>query len=257
MEKNDKRTNQREHDEHPLYKALQQLAVDLKTLFSLATEKDERSWNEYIAMARKEIESVHAGASPAGEKERLYRALVLEVYDHLTLLIHTLKSNQEEYRKLATRDLLTGVYNRNYFNEVIVRDIERAKRHGEQLSFILLDVNGFKLINDTYGHLYGDGVLRACADILRKSVRKADFLCRYGGDEFVIVTSRTTCEENAPLFKRIERNLDEWNRQYEALDFRLSFSLGCAVWSKGKDVLDVLHEADQAMYEDKKRRKGR
>lgn len=146
------------------------------------------------------------------------------------------------------------MYNRNYFNETIIRDIELAKRRDERLSFILIDVNDFKRINDTYGHLHGDGVLRACADILRKSVRKSDFLCRYGGDEFVIVTPQPACEANRPLFDRIRQNVEQWNAQFAAYDYRLSFSVGCSVWEQGRDVLRVLQEADREMYRNKKQR---
>lgn len=243
------------HD-HPLYQALKRLAGDLNTLFNLATKEDMQSWNDLVELAKKEIGDLKAPASVKKDDLELYHALVREVYDHLTLLVDALKSTQERYKQLATRDLLTGLYNRNYFNETIVRDIERAKRYGERLSFILLDVNDFKQINDTYGHLHGDGVLRACADILRRSVRKSDFLCRFGGDEFVIVTPQPSCQDNGQLFERIEANLAAWNTQFSAFDYRLSLSMGCAAWAQGKDIVDVLHEADQEMYRDKKRRKA-
>lgn len=245
--------NQNPH-EHPLYLALKRLATDLRALFEIANAEDESSWNSYIELVKSEIESLKTPDLLKREEMLLYKALIQEVYDHLTLLINTMKSSQERYKKLATRDLLTGVYNRNYFNETIVRDTELAKRRDERLSFIILDINGFKKINDTYGHVHGDGVLRECADILRKSVRKSDFLCRYGGDEFVIVTPQGTCADNKPLFERIRKYTEEWNDQFAALDYRISFSIGCAVWEKGNDVLQVLHEADSEMYRDKKSR---
>jgi diguanylate cyclase (GGDEF)-like protein len=198
-------------NDDPLYRALKQLAADLRVLFELAVKEDEKSWDSHIALAKREIESLQPPPALKNREEILLSlALIKEVYDHLSLLINTLKTSQERYKKLATRDILTGVYNRNYFNETIIRDIELARRRDERLSFILIDVNDFKMINDTYGHLHGDGVLRACADILRKSVRKSDFLCRYGGDEFVIVTPQPTCEANGPLFERIRTNLEEW-----------------------------------------------
>lgn len=240
--------------EHALYKALKQLATDLRILFELASAEDEASWNSYIVLAKKEIENLKADGDLKRDEMLMYLSLIQEVYDHLTLLISTIKSSQERYKQLATRDLLTGAYNRNYFNETIVRDIERAKRHDEHLSFIMLDVNGFKRINDTYGHLHGDGVLRACADMLRQCVRKSDFLCRYGGDEFVIVTPQQTCKDNKPLFDRIRRATEQWNMQFSMKDYELSFSIGCAVWKRGKDVLEVLHEADSDMYRNKQKR---
>lgn len=245
----------RPHD-HPLYQALKRLAGDLNTLFNLAAKEDMKSWNDLVEMAKQEVGEMEAPASVGKDDLELYRSLMREVYDHLTLLVDALKSTQERYKRMATRDLLTGLYNRNYFNETIVRDIERAKRYGERLSFVLIDVDGFKQINDTYGHLHGDGVLRACADILKRSVRKSDFLCRFGGDEFVIVTPQPACGDNSHLFERIEGSLAAWNTQFSAFDYRLSFSVGCAVWEQGRDIVDVLHEADQEMYKDKKRKKA-
>jgi diguanylate cyclase (GGDEF)-like protein len=243
--------------EHPLYRAIKRLADDLRALFELASREDEESWNNYISLAKEEIATLQSRTHLEQEEMLLYKALIQEVYDHLTMLVNTMKSSQERYKRLATRDMLTGVYNRNYFNETIVRDIERAKRYGERLSFILIDVNGFKRINDTYGHLHGDGVLRACAEILKSSIRKADFLCRYGGDEFVIVTPEPTCPSNASLFERIAENTRAWNSQYATLDYQLSFSVGCAAWEQGMDILQVLHEADLEMYRDKKKKNNR
>lgn len=242
--------------EHPLYLALRRLAEDLRVLFTLAREENMRSWNDLVTAAKRQIGELDAPASVNRNDLMVYRALVQEVYEHLTLLVETMKSTQERYRRLATRDLLTGLYNRNYFNETIVRDVERARRYGERLSFILVDVNDFKRINDTYGHLHGDGILRACAEILKRSVRKSDFLCRFGGDEFVIVTPQPACADNRHLFERIDENLADWNAKFSGFDYQLSFSLGCASWDAGRDIVDVLHEADREMYRDKKRRKG-
>ena len=74
------------------------------------------------------------------------------------------------------------------------------------------------------------------------SVRKSDFLCRYGGDEFIIVTPAPECEGNEELIARIRENLDDWNRQYASIGYDLSFSMGCAVWEKGRDLMDVTCE---------------
>ena len=245
-----------EPHEHPLYLALKRLAHDLNALFDLATKEDMRSWNELMEVAKREIGELEAHAFVKRDDLAVYQSLVQEVYDHLTMLVEAMKSTQERYKRLATRDLLTGLYNRNYFNETMVRDMERAKRNGERLSFILIDVNDFKRINDTYGHLHGDGVLRACAEVLRRSVRKSDLLCRFGGDEFVIVTPQLACSDNRQLFERIDANLAEWNAKFSAFDYQLSFSIGCAAWEQDRDIVDVLHEADQEMYRDKKRKKG-
>ena len=120
---------------------------------------------------------------------------------------------------------------------------------------IIIDIDNFKFINGTYGHLHGDIVLRACADLLEKCARNSDFLCRYCGDEFIIVTPMQTCEENNLLFSRIDKSLEDWNASYATFDYNLSMSIGCAVWEEGKDIIDVLHEADKKMYLNKQKKK--
>jgi len=236
---------------NPLCSAIMQVAHDIRSLLELSVHESDSQWDDYIEEAKRELEEEHFPTDRATD-EQIYKTLVSEVYDHLSVLIGNLKSSQEKYRHLATRDLLTGLYNRYYFNETIVRDMEKANRLNERLSFIVLDVNDFKKINDTFGHQHGDGVLKECASILRKSVRKADFLCRYGGDEFMIVTQTTGTDGGSELIGRIRENTGQWNREYSSMGYDISFSIGCAVWEKGDDLLEVIHRADKAMYEDKK-----
>jgi two-component system cell cycle response regulator len=167
-----------------------------------------------------------------------------------------LRSSHDHYRALATRDSLTGLYNRHYFNEIIHKEIERAKRYGQKLSIIMVDIDNFKHMNDTYGHQHGDGVLRECASILNKAVRSSDILCRFGGDEFMIVTPETDCTANDALLSRINRYVSEWNEQISTPGYELSLSMGCAVWEYGKDLMAVMREADNLMYEDKRSKRG-
>jgi diguanylate cyclase (GGDEF)-like protein len=240
-----------------LHNALKQLSKDIRVLIDLSMHETEESWEKMIEIVKKEIvdEMHHIGGKKERSGEIIYQSLLSEIYDHLGMLVRNMKASQERLRKLATRDLLTGLYNRNFFNESIVRDIRKAERRHEKLSIIIVDIDNFKFINDTYGHLHGDGVLRECADILKKCIRKSDFLCRYGGDEFIIVTPIQTCEENSLLFSRIDESLEDWNTTYATFDYSLSMSVGCAVWEDGKDIIDVLNEADKKMYLAKQKKK--
>jgi diguanylate cyclase (GGDEF)-like protein len=240
-------------DHNDLHVALKQLSKDIRVLIDLSMHESDEAWDKMVEIAKKEI----AEEIPCGRGRNsglVFHSLISEIYDHLGMLVRSLKASQERLRKMATRDLLTGLYNRNFFNETILRDIKKAEREQETLSFIVIDIDKFKQINDTYGHLHGDGVLKACAELLRKCVRKSDFLCRYGGDEFIIVTPMKSCEANGPLFSRIEDSLEEWNSEYSSFDYRLSLSIGCAVWEKGKDIIEVLHEADKKMYRQKRKK---
>jgi diguanylate cyclase (GGDEF)-like protein len=100
----------------------------------------------------------------------------------------------------ATRDWLTGLHNRRYFEETLADHVESANRYGRELSLILFDIDGFKQINDTRGHEAGDEVLRQFADLLKTTARKADIVCRFGGDEFAVIlpeTNRASAERFA------------------------------------------------------------
>jgi diguanylate cyclase (GGDEF)-like protein len=240
-----------------LHDALRQLSKDIRVLIDLSMHETDESWEKMIEIVKKEIvdEMHHIGGKKEKTGEIIYQALISEIYDHLGMLVSNMKASQERLRKLATRDLLTGLYNRNFFNESIVRDIRKAERRHEKLSIVIADIDSFKFINDTYGHLHGDGVLRECADILKRCIRKSDFLCRYGGDEFIIVTPVQTCEENSLLFSRIDKSLEDWNTKYATFDYSLSMSIGCAVWEDGKDIIDVLNDADRKMYLKKQKKK--
>lgn len=184
-------------------------------------------------------------------QEAVYADPVIEIYEHLITLVHNLKTKHDRLRMMATQDTLTGLYNRNHFNEVIAREVQRARRYSEPLSFMLLDLDNFKYINDAFGHLHGDGVLREFAVILKRSVRGSDMLCRYGGDEFVIVSPNTDCKANGAIIARITEHVDQWNAEFASQGYSLSCSIGCANLSDGGSVDDVLAEADRLMFEHK------
>jgi diguanylate cyclase (GGDEF)-like protein len=103
----------------------------------------------------------------------------------------------------ATRDWLTGLYNRRYFEETLADHIETADRYGRELSLILFDIDGFKQINDSRGHDAGDEVLRQFAGMLKTAARKADIVCRFGGDEFAVILPETGLSSAVNLVERV------------------------------------------------------
>jgi len=184
---------------------------------------------------------------------RIESDAVRSLYEHINILIHHLKNRDAKIVSCAITDQLTGVYNRLYFNEYMSKRLAQAERSEEQLSLIMIDLDGFKGLNDTHGHRAGDEVLVETADLLLRVVRNSDLVFRYGGDEFLVVLAQVECDKAQLVKQRISRAVEQWNLEKNRYDqFRLSLSLGCSGWNKGDDLLTRIDEADAQMYHEKR-----
>ena len=162
-----------------------------------------------------------------------------------------IESLQAELREQAIRDQLTGMYNRRYLDEALEREIGRAEREGYPVSLVMIDVDHFKVVNDTYGHAAGDSVLRIIGDRLRSETRLGDMACRLGGDEFLVLLPNT--EPSAASVRA-----ENWRRSIaEAIGgaggtlaiAETTISLGVAAFpNNGHTAYDVLAAADAAVY---------
>lgn len=114
----------------------------------------------------------------------------------------------EKMKKLAMKDSLTDLYNFRFFRQMMEHELDRADRYGHSLSFIIMDIDGFKKINDIYGHAAGDSILSETAAVVLRAVRKSDILARYGGDEFVVICPETDGGEAAVLAERIRKEVE-------------------------------------------------
>ena len=163
------------------------------------------------------------------------------------------------YQELALLDPLAGVYNRRYFEELMRREINRGKRYGEQVSILIIDADDFKKYNDTYGHIEGDKILKKLAQIAVSNVRCTDFVCRYGGDEFVIIAPHTDKKGGSVLGYRLLSmvvGLDLFPEKDKK--FNMTISGGLATFPEDGDNRDALiSSADKALYEAKKMGKNR
>ena len=163
-------------------------------------------------------------------------------------------SKARTYRKQALYDALTGVYNRKSFDQKIERELAMLDET-ESMVLIVFDINDFKWINDSFGHVAGDRVLQVVADSLRKNFRQSDFVARYGGDEFVVLVSGLSPEkvqERIHQFKTFISRI-KFVSHARHKDIKVSISAGMATASPGESGASLLDRADQAMYRDKNR----
>jgi len=179
----------------------------------------------------------------------------IEIREQIITLVHNLRSRQQELKEMAIHDPLTGLKNRRFFDMYIPHEVKRVNRSKESLAVVVIDVDNFKDINDAHGHIFGDQMLKACADILHGSIRGTDLLFRFGGDEFLIVMSRAGDLEAGIVINRINQRLEQWNETATGQKSRLSFSIGYSLLTDSRELQEVMSEADQRMYEDKRRRK--
>jgi diguanylate cyclase (GGDEF)-like protein len=155
---------------------------------------------------------------------------------------------QELIRQQSFTDPLTEIYNRRSLEEIAGRFISHARRLKHPLSLLLIDVDRFKDVNTTFGHLTGDMVLADTAALLRSSIRGSDAVFRYGGDEFVIILADTSSTGATKVIERIRAHLLDWNRAGTLDRFELSLSIGISEWSDGVTLDELLDEADRQMY---------
>lgn len=161
----------------------------------------------------------------------------------------------DKIRKMAMIDPLTGISNRLHFNDAFEREVQRVRRYGHSICLLMLDVDDLKKVNDSHGHLMGDQVLMAVAELLRSEVRQSDVVARLGGDEFVILMSQAGVEEGRELARRIEAAIARWNEEAPLDEVWLGLSLG--IRAGGPDEMDsILAEADRNLYQMKHSRKG-
>lgn len=180
--------------------------------------------------------------------------LAARVKNHLMLryAFNELKIALNEMERLAKTDGLTGLLNRRSLLEIAEQEFARAQRYNRSLSVLILDIDHFKRINDTYGHPIGDVVIQTVASILNETLREADSVGRYGGEEFVVVLPETTLEQASEVAERIR---DQVAKKLISNDFRnlqVTISIGISALKTETHTIDeMLQRADKALYQAK------
>ncbi|CCQ74552.1 GGDEF domain-containing protein [Magnetospira sp. QH-2] len=160
-------------------------------------------------------------------------------------IMREIRQHQQQLEQMSTTDVLTSLANRRHMDDVLQNEINRCKRYGECLSVILADMDHFKAVNDTFGHLVGDRVLKDLAGILQDSCRDVDIVGRWGGEEFLIVCPGTTLAGAAATAEKLRTAIED--HEFKGVGHKTaSFGVGTA---RGMESVDSLvHQADQALY---------
>ena len=186
------------------------------------------------------------GADPFSDEEN---SLLHAIAERLGRIIERHRAEQLLV-KMATTDPLTGLFNRRHFFDLAEMEIMRSKRYGHPLACIMFDIDFFKRINDSYGHLFGDRVLQTMVWRCRENIRRVDIFARYGGDEFVILLPETGLRRGKQLMSRLCSDFQERPLVIEEHEIPITLSMGLANMS-GNDGLaldTLLNRADQALY---------
>lgn len=153
-------------------------------------------------------------------------------------------------RYLSLTDALTGLYNRRHFDNTVEREFLRSKRYGGDLTIAIIDIDFFKKINDTYGHLCGDYVLKEVAYLISDNFRKTDLVFRYGGEEFVALLTETSLESAKIPLERLRKKIENSDFIYDGQKINVTVSIGASV-NNAKTVTEFLDNADKALYKAK------
>lgn len=167
--------------------------------------------------------------------------------------IERLRNQILELSDLVSTDALTGLFNFRHFKTILQAEMDRSKRSGIPTSLVLVDLDHFKSVNDTYGHEVGNRALKHVAEILIGEVRTTDIVCRYGGEEFAVIFPETHLNLAVKVADRIRRHVNDSPLPIDDGEIKLTASMGASVYMKTSilDLVDFVDSVDKYLYEAK------
>ena len=202
--------------------------------------------------------NLNIGDEPLGElvfcRSRKFSAAETALMeDYLCYLLYPLRNAllYQTALNMAQKDPLTGVYNRGALDEALFREIGFARRQSNNLSLVILDIDRFKVINDDYGHIIGDCVLKSVANSIQDCMRSADQLFRYGGEEFVVLMRDTDGRGACLLAERIRKTVEGLPCRCSGAEIPVTISAGVSTLRAEDTPLSLFDQADQALYQAK------
>ncbi|MFN3197790.1 MAG: GGDEF domain-containing protein [Bradymonadia bacterium] len=188
------------------------------------------------------------GATDEGAYDGRRRDMVELVADQVAIKLDLAQAH-EQIREMATLDGLTGLANHRVFQQAFDNMLARSVRGGHPVCVLLTDIDRFKSVNDTYGHPFGDVVLKGVAKVLGRAVRKVDLAARYGGEEFALLLEDTGAEGGMLLAERIRQEVESLTFDFEGKPVKVTLSLGVAAYpASGVEKADLIARADEALY---------
>ncbi|NRR30043.1 GGDEF domain-containing protein [Oxalobacteraceae bacterium] len=209
--------------------------------------------NQILDEVLRETRLVQTEALRARDKMVLARQEVQDAENR----IHTLEAKLQHLSELVREDQLTGSLNRRGLDDVFERETARSDRRGTPLCIAMLDLDDFKRLNDTYGHIAGDAALKHLVKIVKDTLRSMDVIARFGGEEFLILLPETTVEAAAQTMTRLQRELTKHFFLHDNEKVLITFSAGVALRQPNEDQGSLVKRADAAMYQAKQTGKNR
>jgi len=194
----------------------------------------------------------HCTFGPLRAADRSITAIFISVQDVTDFVVYEHKLVQ-----MAKVDGLTGVFNRRYLDIRLQEELERSKRHGNPLSILMIDIDHFKAINDTHGHLCGDFTLRKISELLQSTVRSSDILGRYGGEEFCCVLPETPLEQAVIFAERCREQVGTHLFTCSDRPASVTISIGVTGQTRADSLETIVKRADDALYEAKRTGRNR
>jgi len=198
------------------------------------------------------------GYLPKGSLSREKLKNIIDVALDKWTRLQQAMADKEKLERLATFDSLTGLYNRRAILSKLYELINLANRYKEDFSLSMLDIDHFKRVNDSYGHLTGDEVLEKIATSIRRNVRDTDIVGRYGGEEFIIILPKTNLSSSWCVAERLRTIIEKAEMKDSAGNlFAITVSQGLAGWERGEDATSLISRADEALYKAKEKGRNR
>jgi diguanylate cyclase (GGDEF)-like protein len=193
-----------------------------------------------------------------GKLSTSFDGMVERLQRHIADLDAIVEKKTEAIRRLAITDALSGLYNRRYFNEKASELFQDALKEGKDFSVLMIDIDNFKRINDDYGHLKGDEVIRIVGEVLRQAIRRSDKACRYGGEEFIVLMPDTHEKEAFEVAERIRKNVKRLVKEkLDGMNVSVSIGIARTDFSRDSGIERVVDRADEALYRAKKEGKDK